>query len=349
MFRRSLLIMCVLAAAISLGCTEEDCSNCNAGAIKPIPPPERITTIWQAASGLENAGACDRPEAFRGAFVLPDLIEVTDNRDGTFTVTLPSGCSSEWDETDDGVVLGSTTVCNDVFYQVGPATQTITSGALTVRGEDDDEGDLSMSYTINQDLSAVGGPADSECEFSLLFTQVTEDDGLNPLETVATFARGDFVESVERDAEGNTWVMKVTYVDTGEGDGLNGVYKIPDGEDPELISDYGHGFGGNIVFDEDDRLFGTYSDSENTTTPPLTRQVVEIDTETGARTVVADLPDDCSPNGITLDTLGNIYVADSVGSRIFRIPAGGGTPDVEVWAEGGSLIPMSPSARAPTA
>ncbi|MFD3588156.1 hypothetical protein [Streptomyces sp. NPDC058683] len=53
---------------------------------------------------------------------------------------------------------------------------------------------------------------------------------------------------------------------------------------------------------------------------------------------IAALPADTLPNGLALDrSTGQLYAADSVLGRIWRIPAAGGTP--EVWATGSALAP----------
>ncbi|WP_217552206.1 hypothetical protein [Streptomyces sp. GbtcB6] len=53
---------------------------------------------------------------------------------------------------------------------------------------------------------------------------------------------------------------------------------------------------------------------------------------------IAALPADALPNGLALDrSTGQLYAADSVLGRIWRIPATGGTP--EVWATGSALSP----------
>jgi sugar lactone lactonase YvrE len=313
------------------------------------PQPD-LTGSWQPASGAEAVtGFCDRPPQLQGGLVTPDPILVTTYEDDSHRFELPNGCGAVFQSNPDGSISFVSGETCDVFYQVAPASMTITGGSVALRGEDVDEANFSMSYTVTQYLAGPPPALPSLCDLTLFFVQLTQDPdpaGPEPIDTIASFLPGTFVESVERDAAGNTWVMAVNYLGTGAS---NGVYKIPDSDVPldvtpaneatYRLSAWPHGFGGNIVFDGD-RLLATYSDSENTDPGTLVRQVVEIDTSTGALTTVVDLAPsfpDSTPNGITLDTDGNIYIADSGISRILRVPAGTTTP--ELWAEGGLLSP----------
>ena len=93
MLRRSLLVVSVLAIAICFSCGDDNCDRCDSG-LPLNPPAEPVTTVWQAVAGVETpTGPCDRPADFQGGLVLPDPIEVVDNRDGTYQLTLPNGCS----------------------------------------------------------------------------------------------------------------------------------------------------------------------------------------------------------------------------------------------------------------
>ena len=49
------------------------------------------------------------------------------------------------------------------------------------------------------------------------------------------------------------------------------------------------------------------------------------------------LPPEAAPNGITLGPDGDVYVADSLLGRVWRVPAGGG--DAVVWVENDLLAP----------
>jgi hypothetical protein len=369
-----------------------------------------LTGNWQPTGGIENAlaGCESRPAALAPSLIFSNPIEITTLVNGTHEVTLPTGCTVVFKTTPNGraeVPPGTETECS-IVYQVGPATQTVTGGLLATYNEDKDEANFTVNYNITQDLTAFGGPADSSCDISWMAVQITKDSGPAAVDTLAAFPAGTFIESVERDELGNTWVMALEYPDVPPTGMAWGVYKIPDpvGPDPVdvtaanqasyLVSDYGAGFAGNLVFDGT-RLLGTYSDAGNTDPLTRTRQVIEIDTTTGAITPLVDLDtvprecsgtgeacvsiDDCSPgmvchdpahlgdsctddtncgnipgacaaptcpqvspNGITLDTAGNIYVADSIISRVLRVASGETT--AEVWAEGAQLNTLNPAA-----
>jgi sugar lactone lactonase YvrE len=55
-------------------------------------------------------------------------------------------------------------------------------------------------------------------------------------------------------------------------------------------------------------------------------KVVSVDPVTGASSVFSTLPAGSGPNALTFDPSGNVYVSDSFGGKIYRIPPGGGAP-----------------------
>lgn len=59
-------------------------------------------------------------------------------------------------------------------------------------------------------------------------------------------------------------------------------------------------------------------------------KILEVNPATGIATVFSDIPgEDATPNEMTFDKAGNVYVSDSVQGIIWRIPPSGGT--AEVW------------------
>jgi len=247
-------------------------------------------TDWYMASGVETPsilGRCDRPEGSTGRLLLPDAVKITRLENSNLQVLMPNTCAVEFSQA--GVnkyepVHGKTS-CDLQSYHSAPALQTISDGKLLFRSSE--EAELALDYRIEQTLP--DGQA-STCDLSILFLQLTRGPLQAEVETIATFRECDFIESVERDGQGNTWVMLMEFVHDGpdspcekpSGTGT-GLFKIPDATGvPELVSDYGYGFGGNIVF-HGSRLLATYSDARNHDIRTATRQVVEIDTTTGAR------------------------------------------------------------------
>ena len=302
MFRRNHLIHFMLFMSMYL---VSSCTSCEPD--KAIRFPARGGS-WQPAAGLEF-GICGFGLA--GAPLLTDPIKITDFGDGTYQLTLPNGCSSEILEADDNGVVYSPKITSTADYQGESVTMTITSAVFKVRGEDQDEATLSMSFKISDRKKPCWMKYDA---------QLTLDAGISSLETVAAFAVGDFIESVERDEKGNTWVLNI-------GPSGTGVFMIPDGGDPICSVKYPDGHAGTIAFDNEGRLFGTFSEHEN---PSGVRAIIEI--VNNRYTVIADLPEDSVPNGITADKAGNLYVADSHGGRIFKFEKD--TKRLNVWAEG---------------
>jgi sugar lactone lactonase YvrE len=281
------------------------CTSCNPD--EAIQFPAR-GGVWQPGAGLEF-GICGFGLA--GAPLLTDPIKITDFGDGTYQLTLPNGCSSEVLEADENGVVYSPKITGTADYQGESVTKTVTSAVFKVRGEDQDEATLSMGFRISDGKKPCWMKYDA---------QLTLDSGLNRLETVAAFGVGDFIESVERDENGNTWVLNI-------GPSGTGVFVIPDGGQAVHAVQYPDGHAGTIAFDNEGRLFGTFSEHEN---PDGARAIIEI--EDGKYTIVADLPRDSMPNGIAADEAGNLYVADSHGGRIFRFEKD--TKTLDVWAEG---------------
>ncbi len=360
----NLIISIIFAFAVITGgvSCKDDSSD------KPAPGINGIVGEWQPVAGVETGGCTDGTQV--GGLVLTNPYVITDLGDGTYSITLPNGCESPAADLVDGAFQSPAFTCPDSSYPFDPAQEPVsavlevTSLTLTPRDTPfEDEGTLLFSYTVSN--------ADNECNLNLLFTQVTRDTGPEPLETIATFAPGTFIESVER-LGSDTWVMAFDYADSGT---ISGVYKFPDSAGSvsvENVGDYlwcayAEGFAGNIVFDDAGDLFGTYSNHPPAdSTEDKLRQIIQIDTVTSHAndqsgiTVLADLTvgdctDDCSPNGITLDANGNIYMADSsFNSRLFRLPfanrlpAGSGTSEVWAPSEGG-LVHRDPSSPQPGA
>ncbi len=301
MFRRNHYIIWTLFMSLYLVFFYTGCNSDRA-----IRFPARAG-LWQPAAGLEF-GICGFGLA--GAPLLTDPIKIAAFGDGTYQFSLPNGCKSEVLKADDNGVVYSPKITGTVDYQGEIVTQTITSASFKLRGEAQDEAELSMLFKI------TGGKKTCWQKYA---GQLTLDSGLNRPETVAAFRAGDFIESVERDEKGNTWVMNI-------GPSGIGVFKIPDGGQPVLSVKYPDKHAGTIVFDNEGRLFGTFSEHEN---PDGVRAIIEM--ENGQYKIIAELPQDCMPNGITADKAGNLYVADSHG-RIFRFDKG--TKTIKVWAEG---------------
>ncbi len=323
------------------------------------PAPSIITGSWQPTGGVYYPIICNRPPELAPSLIRTNpMAIVTDPVDYTNAVTLEDGCTVTFSPVVDGSASLVDEVVCEITYMEMPATQTVTSGSLTLSDTYEGEGIISAGFTIVQDIPA--GPwgaavPGSSCMMMPMFIQHTKDTGSAPLTVLATFPVDTFIESVER-LGSDTWVMAFDHGGAGIS---SGVYKIPDGTDPLttgiLVSNYLPGFAGNIVFD-DTTLYGTYSDMGTPGLSGGTRQVVEIDTTSGTRTMITDLtstldagdPDEyeISPNGITLDTAGNMYIADGLRSRVYRLPAGWtpGLSEVEEWASGPDLDSESPGA-----
>ena len=60
------------------------------------------------------------------------------------------------------------------------------------------------------------------------------------------------------------------------------------------------------------------------------KQVLNVDPITGISAVFASIPGGASPNALTFDAAGNVYVSDSFQATIWRTPPGGGAPVVWV-------------------
>ncbi|MEM9452644.1 MAG: hypothetical protein AAGF11_00595 [Myxococcota bacterium] len=138
------------------------------------------------------------------------------------------------------------------------------------------------------------------------------------------FEPGSFLESVERDGDGNTYV---TVLGPQGGD----IIQItPDGERRSLAQ-YPAGAIGTVVLDAEGRLFGTMGSFED---PEAPRGIVRVDPD-GTLVTEVELPVGSAPNGITADTRGNLYVADSFLGVVWRrVP---GADEAQRWAEGDLL------------
>ncbi len=177
-----------------------------------------------------------------------------------------------------------------VEYQGEPVTRTITAGTFELRGEAQDEATISMKYTT------TGGGSVCSIQYT---AQLTLDSGVELFETLAEFAAGDFLESVERDEQGNTWL-------TSYGPSGAGVFKILDDSVPN-----------GITADMDGNLYVADNGAGRVFLLEAGGDTPVIWAEGGLLApLIGDIP---GPNGIKVYN-GSVYVSNMSQLSIVRIP-----------------------------
>jgi hypothetical protein len=144
-------------------------------------------------------------------------------------------------------------------------------------------------------------------------------------EVVARFAPGTFLENVASAADGTLFITAM------HPDGRSELLRLKPGQAPESVvpmEDIG-----SAVVAPDGTLYFTITAFSRKGNLPQVHRV----SASGERTTLATLPANAFPNGLTLDARGNLFVADSALSRVWRIPAGG--TQAEVWLEHELLAP----------
>jgi sugar lactone lactonase YvrE len=153
--------------------------------------------------------------------------------------------------------------------------------------------------------------------------------------TVARLEQGRFLESIAVAPDGRLFVST----------GLDGGISIvePDGRvRPFARLDVGPGgFMMCLAFDRAGVLHATVNSADD-----AVRGVWRFDTD-GAGRRVAALPHGAVPNGIAIDTRGDLFVADSFGGLIWRLPPGGG--EATAWLRHAWLTPRPLVGRYPGA
>lgn len=265
---------------------------------------------WQPAAGVVQ-GLCGEEVLIRP--MLTDPVAIADLGEGEYLLSFTSGCdlSFTW-EAELGEAVMTPTSCR-IDAEGEPGILDATFGAFTPRGADPsaDEAELLIAYTVD-----VGS---CELEYDV---QLTLDAGPEPVEELAAFVPGDFLESVERDLDGNTWMVN-------RGPSGTGLF-LHEGGQLFLVAQYPADTLGTIVIDELGDLYGTLVAPED---PNGERAIIAV--EDGTVVPLALLPQDTLPNGITADLDGNLYVADSLG-KVWRLEPGSNT--AEIWAEDQPLV-----------
>ena len=321
-------------------CRVFDCFRCAPLALITLSPPgcpgpgtdeggsEDTGTDTSTDTGTDTGGALVELQgdwkASAGAIIgvcgprgIPYLEPLTSaplviSGDHPYQFAFANGCVLDFTPTATGAVLEQASACTAELL-LGELTLDVATASFGLRSDDEAE------------LHAVLDASDSTglaCSLTLS-GEFTRDAGPQPVEVIAELQAGDFIEGIERDAAGNTWIVSL-------GPSGAGLFRIDPLGARSLAAPFPPGTLGTIVIDADHRLFTTVFPAQDPSGPRAIAELVD-----GALLTRAELPADSLPNGITADLDGNLYVADSLGGRVFRRQPGAST--AEVWAAGGLL------------
>lgn len=146
--------------------------------------------------------------------------------------------------------------------------------------------------------------------------------------TLQTFGSGTFLEGVAFDKAGTLYV-------SGLFNGRGGVwYHKTDG----TTGTYPQG-GGTLALHPGGTMYVGVPQGDFSDPATLSVRVVRLLPGDKLETAFA-FPKGTSPNGLTFDERGNLFAADSVLGRVWKVPAGG--TEGEVWLDYGAFKPAGP-------
>ncbi|SMF25876.1 SMP-30/gluconolactonase/LRE family protein [Pseudobacteriovorax antillogorgiicola] len=269
-------------------------------------------SVWQAASGGTKL-TCASTSSYQSASSREIRLE---NNGRRLNVAFRPNCVLELRRQKGKFVLDTKSSAECLSPDSAPQSWSFQSGTAEFTGRGPSKSlKLTLQYQVGSESESCQANYQAWLSKSVASPEIEE---------LASFSKGDFIESVAVDRHGDVWVMNLGPTGTG-------VFRIAEKGGAELVVPYPEGQGGNIAFTPQGELFGTISDVND---PEGIRAIIKL--ADGAYQVVADLPKDSIPNGIASDHLGNLYVADSGVGRIFKWNRKTGV--AKVWAEGGSLV-----------
>lgn len=157
-------------------------------------------------------------------------------------------------------------------------------------------------------------------------TRPSSDTGTGP-GPVARFSRGDFLESVAVAADGTLFINAM------RPNGDTQLVRLKPGQAPEVFATLPNV--GGVALAADGTPYVSVTSFGNKGNKP---GVWKVDPSTGKLSRVVDLPQGAFPNGLTFDLAGNLFIADSALSTLWRIAPG--ASEAEPWLQHDMLAPL---------